>query len=524
MLAVSDAYKAAMLRPVKTWDISIKITLANADSFYVGKTDIILGSTQYTEGSTCTDTIQVGSTFSNGFDFALLNHDGRYSDYDFKDAKVEPTVGLLVEEPSTYEYIPLGIFYVLESPKKLSTISISCLDKMSRTNVPFEIPLTAFPANAAEVLEQACVLCDINLSDAFYNAVAALDLEVHSFETSNLTCRDIIASAGTLIAANVRFNRDGVLEHFWYAASEGATTSDNRIGQSSYDDQMVQVTKVIISDNYNQAYALGDDGYEVETYNNPFIQDASIAETVLMRVLEKLNALTYHTCSVTAVGDPSYQAGDIVTHYRDNFEDYTVPLMKIIYKFGGSMQLETIGSFPEVLQQQTLFDRKLINLSNKNNKGYTDLETQIVQTESRIMLAASQTYVTSDQVEQKLNETIVSIGESFEVQVTGLNTKLQDNVDSLQADIDAVDQDLQNKYQEITTTFQVTSQGAIVGKAGSKKQVVINDSSVTIEVDGQAASTFSDKGANMPEATVDVLHIGNVTIKYNERDGHVTFS
>lgn len=380
MYPVSTQYKNAMQRLSKSWDIKLDVYLANDSVLHLTGKDIVSNTVQYTEGSTCTDSVQVGATFSNGFDFTLLNTHNQFSEYDFTGATIIPAVGLWIAESEAYEYVPLGSFEVVDSPKKLSTIAISCLDSMHKANISFDFFDMTYPANAADVLRVACNKCGFTLSEEFESEVRALDIEIHSFETSKITCRDIIASAAALIAKNARFNRSNVLEAFWYSDSGAVTTSDNRVGSSTYDDRQLKVTQVLISDTYEQTYAYGEEGYTIELSSNPFIQNPEIAESVLARVLDRLASLNIQQCVVYTVGDPSWQASDLVLHERSGFTNVSVPIMKLAYKFGGNMTLRTLGNVPEEVAQPTKQERKIMHLKDKNAKDYEHMESKIEQT------------------------------------------------------------------------------------------------------------------------------------------------
>lgn len=386
MFPVSLQYKDTMKHLSKTWDIKLSIKLSNGTVLSITGNDIKGNTVQFTEGSTCTDKIQVGATFSNGFDFTLLNNKGQFSNYDFTNAEVAPSVGLWIEQKKAFEYVPLGIFNIVDSPKKLSTIAINCLDSMCKANVPFDFFDMVYPANAADVLHRACVKCGFNVSEAFEAEVRNLNISIHSFETSGITCRDIIASSAALIAKNARLSRDNVLEAFWYSDEGATTTPSTRIGSSTYEDKVLQVTQVIISDNYEQVYSYGDEGYTIELSSNPFIQSPEIAESVLSRILERLRSVNVQQCKVCTVGDPTWQASDIVTHERPGFSNVTVPIMKIVYKYGGSMTLDTLGEIPEEVAQPTKQERKIMHLKDKSAKDYEYMESKIEQTSREVRI------------------------------------------------------------------------------------------------------------------------------------------
>ena len=134
MYGVSNAYKTQVKAPTREWAIKLSLTLDSGITYNLTEKDIETSTFTFQESSTCGSTIQVGSVYANSLDFSLINSDGKYNNDNFQDATVSAQVGLKLPD-GTYEWVPLGTFYVSSTGKKLSTLAINCMDGMYKLNI-----------------------------------------------------------------------------------------------------------------------------------------------------------------------------------------------------------------------------------------------------------------------------------------------------------------------------------------------------------------------------------------------------
>ena len=98
MYNVSGKYLEVVRQNSREWNVYIDIKLRDGTILKITRDEINLGTPTLKEGATCSDTIQVGSTYSNSFEFTILNSEGKYTDYDFYQAVVKPFIGLNTED------------------------------------------------------------------------------------------------------------------------------------------------------------------------------------------------------------------------------------------------------------------------------------------------------------------------------------------------------------------------------------------------------------------------------------------
>lgn len=396
MYAVSSDYLEAVRQPARLWDLQIKITTPAGEVLNLTTDNVVLGTLTFTDGATCTNAVQVGSTFSNSVEFSLSNKNKVFSEYNFYGSKVEVTVGLWIEHREEYEYVPLGIFYVLENVKKFSTIPITCFDRMSFASKAFDFSSIVFPTTLLALLDAAAAQCDIPVSSELRAEVAALTYEITDFSTTEVSCRDILAGIGLMLAKNLRISRLGVLESFWYSATGTGTTPNTRKLNSEFDDMQVFVTGCYFEDMSGTKHSYGTDQYMVKLPTNPCVQSAEVATEVLVNALTRLRTLVYRPATVQCLGDPALQSGDVLVHQSTSVGNVEQPVMKATYKFRGNSILTSLGISRSSMEQQSTSDRQYRQAVQRVDEATKSILLEVAdkyadtETVSRLELLAGQ--------------------------------------------------------------------------------------------------------------------------------------
>ena len=441
MYLTSEAYKAAVVQHARTWALDFKLTLDSGEVIDLDETKVSLGTTKFKEASTCSDNIQVGSVFANSLNFAVsqrleqtelgnlrvqttsaggvsitsepreditLDDAGNativatgastiWSDdsgnvvveasgsttllgKDFSNAIIVAKVGLLVD--GAYEWVPLGKFNVVTANKKLSSVTLSCLDDMYKLNRSLSEISISFPCSVYALTQNICSSCGVSMTPGLSLELQTLSTQIEAFDTEDYTCRDVLSFVGMLLGKNMRFNRAGYLEAFWYSDSGQTTTTDTRASGASFEDYQVHVTGVAVVDKLNQTYVVGSDDYLLELKLNPLIQDEAHAQTVANKLLDVLSSITYAPYKAKYIGDPSWQAGDVLSHERNGQVVATSPIMEHTFTFRGTSQLNAVGKAPGQIRQLTSAAKILqsvkTEISKDLNQGLTSMEQTIL--------------------------------------------------------------------------------------------------------------------------------------------------
>ena len=377
MYSVSEAYKTQIKEITRDWAIKLALSLDSGNTYNLTEADIASNTFVYTESSTCGDTIQVGSVYANSLDFSLINRASRFNSDNFQDAVVVAQVGLKLSDGS-WEWIPLGKFNIYEPGKKLSTISIKCLDDMYKLNTPFGDVDIKFPINVAALVTAICDHCNVSISSQLTAELLDLGITLDQFDTKDLTCRDVLGYVGCLLGKNLRFDRLGNLESFWYSTTVNVTTdADDRTG-SDFGDLQVAITGVSLEDAAGKIYTIGTSDLMVQMEANPLIQYEQVAEETLNVIYGALSSVTYRPYTVQHIGNPAIQAGDRVIHSRSS-GDLNSIVMTSTFSFHGSATLSAVGTSAEQSRQATKSVKQVQQVAAKArkdlNQGLTSLES-----------------------------------------------------------------------------------------------------------------------------------------------------
>lgn len=519
MYHTSVEYKKQILSNSREWDMYVDVTLTNGTTFKLTKDNISLGTPTLKEGATCSDTIQIGSTYSNSFEFSILNNKGQYSNYDFYKAKIEPYSGLYVPvlDETTgevnhweCEYIPLGVFWVLENVKKLSTIPIVCFDSMSLTNKVFDFSTLVFPTDCATIFSEVVSQCDIPVSDSLVSEISNLEYTINSLLTNNPTCRDILAGFGIMLQKNLRFSRSGVLESFWYNSYSqvntegdtidvGATSKQNRVGNSSYGDNQIVVTGVYIEDAYGNTFSVGTEEYPVELPTSPIIQGSDMATPILEAALQKFQKLSHRVSSISYSGDPAIQAGDLLKHKSTPVGDIELPVMRLVYKFAGTSTLGSLGTDTATQNQQSSTDKRLKKAFSRADKDRSELETKIEQSANEVLIQAAERFSDKSDVS------------ALSVEVSGISAE----VSHQEATIAGLKEDIVS-VQQRTTDLSITIQHVI--EDGAEK-VSTKEAKYTFDDAGLNIAKSGEEMANKLDNTGMYVMRGNEIMLQANKDG-----
>ena len=377
MYGVSNAYKTQVKASTREWAIKLSLTLDSGVTYNLTEKDIETSTFTFQESATCGNTIQVGSVYANSLDFSLINSNGKYNNDNFQDATVSAQVGLKLPD-GTWEYVPLGKFNIYEPGKKLSTISIHSLDNMYRLNAPFANVDIQYPTNVMTLMSTICTHCGVPLSAQLTSELRSLDIVLSKIDPGDMTCRDVVGYIGCLIGKNLRFDRLGVLESFWYSNTVEVSTNADTRNTSDFSDLAVNITGVELQDSSGTTYWMGNNTLVAQLDSNPLIQNSEVAQDVLTTVYNALKSVSYRPYTVTYMGDPAIQAGDRVLHTRDsgNLESL---VMTSSFSFHGSATLSAVGTTAEQNRQATKSTKQVQQVVAKAkedlNQGLKSLES-----------------------------------------------------------------------------------------------------------------------------------------------------
>lgn len=323
------------------------------------------------------DVLTIGCACSNKLTVNLINPP---ADIAYDGAKFTAEVGLLLNDrPVTYEWIPLGVFYVTEAETKndFKNLTLTAYDgfcKMTdkyNATVPAE---TTLQAVYDDLKTQLYENCGITLK-----ARTLPQYAITNFPYLDLTYTQAVAYVAGCLGENARFDRNGELEMVWYTDStiEISRNLQYMNGFTRTTEKTLTVTSIATgTSEVPIVRGEGANGTGI-TFENPFIT-AEMADAVF----SKVNNLTYTPCSIKWRGNPAVQTGDMVQAIDKNGVPHNVLVMSQSLKVGGGCNatIECKGQGETTSQ----FSNKFEPVGQKIERMYSNLEKAILDATNAI--------------------------------------------------------------------------------------------------------------------------------------------
>lgn len=423
MINVSNEFKDKMTNDDRNFLAYIKITLRDGTVLDLDNSDLWENSLKISDGVTASGEFTVGSCIVGKLTFTLNNIYDNFSAYDFDRATINLSIGLRLTD-GKIEKIPKGIFVVDEPSYDGTTITLECLDNMSRMDVDYSEVKTAYPTTVGEIVNDICRHCGIGLVNAnFPNRGYIVKGRP---EDDALTCRQVLAYCAQLACCFGKCDGYGKLDIRWFAqgifekndnldggilddgmpqyasgdTADGGNFEDYSGGDSfdgglfedldafhhlhsmssfniSTDDVVitgVQVTEEFTEteNDKKQTATVGTAGYVLSIAGNRFVQKGT-AKTVAQYLGSKLIGLRFRPVSVQVLGDPTVESGDLayVTDRRQN--TYNCLVTNNTFNLGGFMEVSCDAKTPE----------------KNSSKQYSELTKAIVEIRKEAQRQAS---------------------------------------------------------------------------------------------------------------------------------------
>lgn len=349
--------------------LETQFTLTNE---HIWEQGIVLDESISSDGS-----FDLGSAIVGSLKVTINNISGRYSTYDFYNAKLILWLGVDgdLDENDEQRYYRIG-YFVCDTPSyNGSLITLDCLDNMTWFDSPFsEVTGISYPISAGQLIAEICSRVGVTLGTVtFPNYTTQIPVE----PDSELNCREVLQYVAQMCCCYCKIGRDGELRLAWYdktaitgltdydggsyntsttpysdgdavegghfdpwdgdnvdggtfaELADGAFLTQNYSMQVSTDDIVVTGCRVRNTTKSEESYdelwvdstiELTHERYVLVIENNPFINESNAA-TIANTVGSTLAGLPIRAFSSTSLSDFSYETGDMVTIYdfRGNF-------------------------------------------------------------------------------------------------------------------------------------------------------------------------------------------------------------
>jgi hypothetical protein len=330
-----------------------QITLADDTVLNLNNTHII--NLKIDDAVSQSNSFTVGAAIINKLTLAIDNSNEQFSQYDFYDAVIRPSIGLQLS--ATIETLNKGVFSVDTANTVGSTIVITALDNMHYFDSDYSDSTQTYPATIYQITSEICTRHGLTLATSTFTNY---NLTIDSRPADDaLTDREMIAYCAQIAGCFARFNTSGALEFKWYDMAafyqsdnldggyfdsdnpyssgdnvDGGNFTDYNSGDSydggtflqmsryhhiySLTDKNIAVDDVVItglqiatSEEEPVTVIYGTAGYVVAIASNPLIQTEAKATAIASVIGPKIVGMKLRPLSVSARSDPSIEAGDV---------------------------------------------------------------------------------------------------------------------------------------------------------------------------------------------------------------------
>lgn len=363
------------------------ILLKDGTLLEIGSPQISQGATKIDDGVTGSNKFEIGSAISNKLTLSLNNRYDEFSDYDFTDAVVTAWVGKQLSD--RIEWLKKGVYNTDDPTATPAILTLECLDNMSKFDAAYDGGI-GFPATLQSIVQYCCTQCGVLLVNGEFPNYRYQVSKNPFGDTTNITYRAIIAYCALLAGCYARCNIDGRLEFKWYNTAafddiidggifdetteisyqtgdnlDGGNFTDYSSGDTadggtftdalpyhhiysfsslsvSTEDVVITGIRVTAADSEDsdgkkvegETYLCGAEGYVLDVSGNPLIE-AGKAKDIAEYLAGRVVGMRFRPFQASAIGDPSWEAGDaaVVTDRKGN--SYYTYLTNITYSTGG---------------------------------------------------------------------------------------------------------------------------------------------------------------------------------------------
>lgn len=304
----------------------------------IDESRIVQGGLSINRYCTTGENAMVGACVAGEATITLDNHDGYFNSTNFVGQEVYIEVGV-VDDNDDAQYVPIGYFEIDQSPRKLSQIRITALDRMLFFEQVVDSTALSFPCTVGTLLSTICTICGVTRVTSSTPLVNE-SYEITDYPETAQTYRDLLGWICEITGTNAYFRWDGKLVMGWYSSSSAVTLTTANRYDSDTSEEAVAITgvKIVAGD---EEYVAGTDAYNIEIAQNPFItHDLSTVATALYQAIYPF---TYKAFSATVMPMPHLYPMDGLTYVDKNGNSFFCAITDWTFKLNGNTALRGRG-------------------------------------------------------------------------------------------------------------------------------------------------------------------------------------
>ena len=423
------------------------------------KNDLMSNGISITSATSGTDSFDIGAAVMGELVLTLNNSTGKFDKYNFLDAEINLKIGLQLED--SVEYLQMGIYTVDEAQTADITIVLSALDRLSWFEKAYSNVKTAYPATLYQIVSDVCKYCVVSFTMGKFDYG---DMVIQKRpDDSELSCLEVISYAAQISGCYAVADEWGRMFFKWYdtgvfenalhldggkfrdftsgdLADGGDFTdysSDGQLDGGTFADQRefahiysmssmtvgtdeIVVTGIRVAGNSedateeedegqgteeeNTGYLYGEEGYVLAISENPFIT-VEMENEIAAYLGRKIIGMKIRTFSVSAVSNPSIEAGDCAYISDRKGNSYPVYITNVTFKLcdyedfscgaespgrnrasGSSAATKAIiAARKEIKRQITTYDMAVQQLTNLIANSFGVFKTEEAQEDGSVI-------------------------------------------------------------------------------------------------------------------------------------------
>lgn len=323
--------------------LSVAVTPVTGSSFTLTETNILSGGLTINRYVANGDSIQIGTCVASELNMRLENFDGQLDSHVFEGAELYVRVG--VQNGNSTSWIPLGYFTVDNTPRNLSIIEITALDRMVQFDKPINEYALNLPSTVANLVSACCSECNITLGSTLSSLPNASYVVQSVGEMENMTYRTILQWCCQIMGVCGYMDWQGQLKIGWFADAKYNSVNtrivinpEDRYNSDLFENA-VTITGIVVKGTENTAVN-GTDNYAFLIEGNNLI-----AETDLQTIADGLSSrvgFTYHPFSASVLPMPYIYPLDMLT-FTYKGTSYTVAVTETTFTASAPTQLKGTG-------------------------------------------------------------------------------------------------------------------------------------------------------------------------------------
>ncbi|MGB7595764.1 MAG: hypothetical protein WBL80_09420 [Erysipelotrichaceae bacterium] len=506
MYNVSSQYQTKINEAIRSTKLRGQLVIG-ALTIPLSEEDIAPGSVQYSNQCVDRDDFSIGSVFAGTLKLSLVDS---VTALDLKGAKLSLESGL-VTSVGVVEYVPIGVFTIIDAVHRLTAIVITAMDNMILLDVDLLDSLVGTPDQLlSEITAATGVLIENTSVAAFPNGTDSITATPCE---SLKTYRDLLMWLSEYLAAFATMSRTGKI---WirrvHDTPVGQIPAIVRFKSPMIKDESVKITGLAAKFSstmypFNLAFT-PNDGKTFSLGDNPLFWslDDTQAGVRLEAILNELGTVDYVPSEVEYNGNPALDVGDSVWLMGTVRGDVLTRITSLTWRSKSKSKLKSVG-LSSILKVTN-------DLSFRQNKTRTealvDKANQVIDLVVETVSELNDTVNGTDGLSARVNAAELKITPQAITQTvedTSLTLAKKTYVDQTASGLAiSAAQDVRDDYGQtianIQSFFKFTVNGMEVSMSGSEFSTLYAAAMVAFMQNGNILQYFSGNKNYMTDLNI----------------------